>query len=160
MTSTASAIRDRCHVLIEALTPTSDTRTRFRSFRNEGAADFDEWAEANPTACLRRFQIRDDGSEDPPEVSNTDTDLRHITLIVKVAYPHTGRHGTDGALDRDDVMDQDWGLINGKLGIYGRSNFSGSHDCTPLGAERSVERGATVDVLVVTVRLSFYRLVT
>ncbi len=157
---TAANIRDRCHALVEALTPTADIRTRFRRFRNEGSGDFDEWAETNPAACLRRFQFRDDGTEDPPEVSNTDTDLRHITIVGRFSYPHTGRHGPDQALDRDDVIDLDWGLINGQLGIYGRGNFFLSHDCTPLGAERSVERGAAVDILVVTVRLSFYRVVT
>jgi hypothetical protein len=160
MASTAAAIRDRCHALIEALTPTSLSSTKFRRYRNEGDGNFDDFAETNPAAAFRRFQIRDDGSEDPPEVSNTDIDLRHITLIVRIAYPHTGRYGADQALDRDDVMDQDWGLVNGKLGIYGRSNFSSSNDCTPLGATREVMRGASVDVLEVTARYSFYRTVT
>lgn len=160
MTATIAAIRDRCHALIEALTPTSNSRAKFRRYRNDGDGSFDAWVETNPASCLRRFQIRDDGGEDPPEVSDTLTDLRHATLMVRVAYPHSQRYGADGALDRDDVMDQDWGLINGKLGIYGRSNFTSTYDCTPLGATRDVERGAVADILIVTVRVSFYRAVT
>jgi hypothetical protein len=160
MASTLAAIRDRCIALVEAITPTSDSRVGFLRYRNEGEGDFPEWSETNPAACLRRFQIRDDGNETPPEVSNTDVDQREATLIVRIAYPQTGRYGGDQALDRDDVIDEDWGRINGKLGIYGRANFTGAYDCTPLGAERSIERGSAVDILVVTVRVSFYRTVT
>lgn len=162
MASTAAAIRDRAHSLIEALTPTSDSRVPFLRYRNEGDGDFDDWVEKNPAACLRRFQVRDDGSETPPDVSNVDVDMRHITLIVRVAYPHTGRYGADQALDRDDVIDQDWGKINGKLGIYGGANFpnEAAYACTTLGAEREVDRGAVVDVLRITARFSFWRTVT
>lgn len=160
MASTAAAIRDRIKVLIESITPTSDTGVRFRSSRNEGAANFQEEAEKNPAGALRRFQARDDGTEDPPEVSNTDTDMRHINIVVQVAYPHTGRHGADQALDRDDVIDQDWGKLLGKLGIYGRASYSGTHDCTPLGATREIVRGNGVDFLEIRARFSFYRTVT
>lgn len=87
-------------------------------------------------------------------------DLRHFVIVVLVAYPQTGRHGPDQALDRDDAMDSDWGLINGKIGIYGRANFANDDDCTPLGAERSVVRGAGVDFLEIRARFSYYRDVT
>jgi len=161
MPSTAAAIRDRFHVLIEALAPTSDTKVRFRRYRNEGDGNFQAFAEANPAGAHRRFQVRDDGAEDPPEVSNTDTDMRHVTYVIQVAYPATGRYGVDQALDRDDVIDQDWGAINSAIGIYGRANFTvaGGHDCTPLGAAREVIRGSTVDILEVRARASYYRTV-
>lgn len=158
MASTQAAIRDRVKVLIEALTPSALAGDKFKSSRNEGPAAFMDAMEATP--ILRRFQARFDGSEDPPEVSNTDTDLRHATLVLLIAYPHTARYGADQAMDRDDVIDQDWGLVNGKIGIYGRANFSSTHDCTPLGAEREVIRGATCDFLEVRMRLSHFRTVT
>lgn len=159
MPSTAAAIRDRITALIASLTPQADERTPFRAHRNEGRADFTAWAEANAAGAHRRFQVRDDGTEEPPEVSNTDTDMRHITYVVRVAYPQTGRWGKYGALDRDDVIDLDWGLINGLggIGIYGRGNFFSGHDCTPLGATRETEIGESVDFLVVRARFSYYR---
>ena len=160
MASTAAAIRDRIKALVQALSPTSDAGVKFRSYRNEDGGNFQDWAEANAPAALRRFQARDDGTEDPPEVSNTDTDMRHVTYVILVAYPHTGRHGADQALDRDDVIDEDWGRINGKVGIYGRAQYSGSYDCTPLGATREIIRGTGVDFLEIRARFSYYRNVT
>lgn len=160
MASTQAAIRDRARALIEALTPSSLTGDRFRSHRNEAGADFQTWAEANPAAALRRFQARFDGSEDRPEVSNTDVDLRHATMVILIAYPHTARYGADQAMDRDDVIDLDWGLINGKVGIYARAQYSGTHDATPLGAEKSIIRGASCDFLEVRARYSHFRTVT
>ena len=160
MASTQAAIRDRVRTLIEAITPTSLSGDKFRSSRNEAGADFMAWAEAHPTAALRRFQARFDGSEDPPEVSNTDTDLRHATLVVLIAYPHTARYGADQAMDRDDVIQQDFKKIEQAIGIYGRANFSGSHDATPLGNEgapmKETERGVACDFLRITARFSFY----
>lgn len=157
MASTAAAIRDRVRTLIEALLPTQLSADKLRSSRNEAGADFQDWAEKNPTSALRRFQARDDGEEDPPEVSNTDIDLRHFSIVVLVAYPQNARYGADQAMDRDDAMDTDWGLINRAIGIYGRANFSGSYDCTPLGAVKTRIRGAGVDFLEIRARFSYYR---
>lgn len=159
MPTTAAAIRDRITQLIAAQAPTTDQRSPFRAFRNEGTADFASWAEANAAGCLRRFQVRDDGTEEPPEVSNADTDMRHITYVVRIAYPQTGRFGKDQALDRDDVIDEDWGKIERILGIYARANYGDDADCTPLGATRETEIGQSVDFLVVRARFSYYRAV-
>lgn len=157
MTATLSTIRDRVRVLIGAQTPTINAADLFRDSRNEGAADLREWSATNPTACLRRFQVRDDGVDDGIEVSNTDTDMRHVTLEIVVSYPQTGRYGADQAMDRDDAIDADYNTINYAIGIYGRGNFSGTNDCTPLGATKEIERGDGVDFLVVRARFSFYR---
>lgn len=154
---TQATIRDRIHTLLEALDLPWDVRTRLRRYRNEGDGDFTTWAEANAAGALRRLQVRADGTEDPPEVSNTDSDMRHCTFIVRVAYPQSGRYGTDGALDRDDVMDQDFGEIEKMIGIYGRGWFFSTHDCTPLGALKETEVGAGVDFLIVRARFSYYR---
>jgi len=160
MASTQAAIRDRVRALIESLTPTTLSADKFRSSRNEAGADFQSWAESNPAAALRRFQARFDGSEDPPEVSNTDADLRHATMVILIAYPHTARYGADQAMDRDDVVQQDFKKIEQAIGIYGRANFSGAFDCTPLGNEgapmKDTDRGTSVDFLRITARFSFY----
>ena len=76
-----------------------------------------------------------------------------------IAYPHTARYGADQAMDRDDVIDQDWGAINSKVGIYSRASYSSTHDCTPLGATHTVERGTSCDFLRIEMRLSHYRTV-
>lgn len=159
MPSTAAAIRDRITALITAATPTFDSRTKFRASQNIGSANFLAEAASNPTGAFRRFQVRDDGTEEPPEVSNTDTDMRHVTYEIRVAYPQTQRYGKDGALDRDDVIDQDWGKLERLVGIYARANYSGTNDCTPLGATRETEIGESVDFLVIRARFSYYRAV-
>jgi hypothetical protein len=158
--ATQEAIRDRVYALVESLTPTSLTADKFKRYRNEAGADFDAWAEKNPSACLRRFQVRETGSDEPPDVSNTDLEAVELDLTLRIAYPQTHRYGAANAMDRDDVMNQDWLKINAAIGIYGRANFSSSNDCTPLGAVKSREQGAAVDFLVVTARFRYFRSTT
>ncbi len=160
MPSTESAIVDRVTALIHALNPLSDVGIPFRSSQNEGAANFQDWAESKPASALRRFQARTAGSEDPPEVSDTLTDMRHFDVVVLVAYPHTGRYVD--AIGRDRVIDEDWGHIGGTagIGIYSRAQFSGGADCTPLGATKEIIRGTSCDFLEVRARYSYYRSVT
>ena len=160
MTATLSTIRDRIYTLIEGVTPTTLSADKLDRYRNEGGADFRAWAETNPTACLRRFQVRDDGVDDGVETSDVQIDLRHVTIQIIVAYPQTGRYGEDQAMARDKTIDQDYNAINYLVGIYGRGNFSSTHDCTPLGAPKDIERGDGVDFLVMNARYSFYRSVT
>lgn len=162
-TATESSIRDRAKSLIEAIVPTADSRVRFRSYRNEGGADFETWANDNPASAHRRFQARGVGDETAPAVTNTTTDMREMRVTILVAYPQTGRWGADGALDRDDVMDLDWGLINGQVGIYGMAGFTddGAAMCTCLGAEKiGIRKGTTCDLLEISARFAFYRRVT
>lgn len=153
-TATPETIRNRVAALIEALTPTSDSGTRFRQSRDEAAADFPTWAESAPTACLRRFQVRNPGSRGIPEVSNHDNSRHELELTIRVAYPNTHRFG--GGRDRDDVIDEDERRINYAIGIYGRANFSSTNDCTPLGCVREEDdRREKVTFLVLTFRCSY-----
>lgn len=152
--ATPETIRNRVAALIEAQTPTSDSGTRFRQSRDEAAADFVTQSESAPTACLRRFQVRNPGTRGIPEVSNHDNSRHELTLRIRVAYPNSHRFG--GARDRDDVMDEDDRKINYVCGIYGRANFSGSNDCTPLGIVREDdERGEKVTFMVLTFTCSY-----
>lgn len=122
-------------------------RDKFRKYRNEGGADFIAWAEQNPGSAFRRFQVRDNGEDSIVEVSNMDFDERRVTFRITIAYPLNARTGPDQALDRDDVMDDDFHSIDFLVGIYGRQNFSGTNDCTPLGLTKSVIRGDACDFL-------------
>lgn len=154
--ATAGSIRDRIYALIEAITPDS-LSTKFLRHRNEGGADFDEWAEKNAAAAFRRFQVRRVGDDELPLTSSVTSERVRVRYEIRIAYPQTHRYGRDNAMDRDDVMDEDWLRIDFRIGICGRGNFSGSHDCTPLGATKTRQSGGKVDYLVVTAEYEYVR---
>jgi len=155
--ATAEAIRDRVYSLIESLTPTSLTADRFKRHRNELGADFDAWAEKNASGSFRRFQVRETGDDEMPLVSDTLIERVRMRLSIRIAYPATHRYGAANAMDRDDIINQDWKLINESVGIYGRANFASACDCTPLGAVKSREAGGPVDYLVVYADYEYQR---
>jgi hypothetical protein len=158
--ATAENIRDRIYALIEALTPISLARDTFRRYRNEDAADFDAWAEKNPAAALRRLQVREVGDDEPPDVSSTTEEQVEVEFEIRIAYPQTARYGAANGMDRDDVLVEDWKRINFAIGMYGRGNFSGTNDCTPLGATKTREQGGKVDYMVVRARYRYSRSTT
>ena len=160
MTTTVSAIRDRIIALIASRTPTSLADDKFRAFRNELGADFRDWAEKHPDAAFRRFQVREVGDDEGPDVSNGDIERVRVTFEIVIAYPQTHRYGADSAMDRDDCINADWLLVNAAVGIYGRANFSGAHDCTPLGAVKTRETGEGVDFMVVEAQFEYVRSVS
>lgn len=156
--ATAEAIRDRILTLLESLTPTSLSGDKFRRYRNEGDGDFEAWAEKNPAAAFRRVQCRQTGGDSRPEISNTTEERIRTRFEVRVAYPQNHRYGAGNALDRDDVMNQDWLKINYAIGEYGRGNFSGTNDCTPTAAaDNELERVGKIDYLVVRVEYEYVR---
>lgn len=157
--ATVAAIRDQICTLLEAITPTSLSGDKFRRYRNEGAADFDADMEANPAGALRRFQVRQVNTDEPPLVSDTTNERVIVQFEIRIAYPQTHRYGSDNAMDRDDVRNQDWKAINYRIGIYGRGNFSGSHDCTPTGATMELEVGEAIDFMVITARFEYLRVI-
>lgn len=158
--ATASAIRDRIYTLLESLPPTSLAGDKFRRYRNELDANFDAWSEKSTNGAFRRFQVRQVGDDEPPLVSNVSEERVRVRFEIRVAYPQNHRYGRDNAMDRDDVMNEDWLKINAAIGIYGRANFTSTHDCTPLGAVKTREQGGKVDYLVVTAEYDYIRSVT
>lgn len=156
-TSTPSAIINRLLTIIEAVDPVSLTSTRFRRWRNEGKADFRDAAEKLGGAALRRVQVRDIGSDEPPAVSNTVYEQRRLSVEILIAYPQDNRAGSANALDRDNVIDQDWDYIDFNIGLCGRVNFYTTHDCTPLGCTKEIERGQTCDFLVIRAEYYYFR---
>ena len=155
--ATAESIRDRIKSLLEALTPASLASTKFRQFRNEDGADFDEWAEKNPAAALRRFQVREVGDDELPETSSGIEERVRVRYELRMAYPQTHKYGPANGMDRDDVMNQDWKAINYAVGIYGGANFTSTYDAIPLGATKSREQGGKIDYLVVMLDLEYLR---
>ena len=157
--ATAEAIRDRIYTLLESLTPTFDA-TKFRRYRNEGGADFVDWAEKNPAGAFRRFQVREVGSDELPHTSTVLEERVRTRFEIRIAYPQTHRYGAANAMDRDDVMNQDWLKLNYTIGIYGGGNFSGTNDCIPLGAIKSRDSGQGVDFLLVEMDCEYLRSTT
>ena len=158
--ATAEAIRDRIVSLVSGLTPSTDSRTKFRQYRNEEGADFEEWAEKNAAAAFRRFQVREVGDDQIPETSSGVEERVRIRFEIRISYPQSHRYGAANAMDRDDVINQDWKQLNYAIGLYGRGNFSSTHDCTPLGAVKTRETGQKVDYLFVTADYEYLRSLT
>lgn len=157
-TTTADAIRDRAITVIGELVADSLAETRFLPSRNENEGNFDRWANGNPAAALRRFQVRTRGTDRVPEVSNHDLEEHVVELIVRVAYPKTHRFGDDNALDRDDVIDQDRHAIENAIGLRGAHNFTTPWpDATWLDIpyEPARETGTACDILVIRQRMAF-----
>ncbi len=150
-TTTAGAIRDRAHDVIEALTPKLLSAPKFVRYRNEGPADFSTWAANNVEGALRRFQVRDEGVDEPPTISNTDIERHQVNLIVIVAYPQDARAGRKNGLSRDDLIDTDFRQINFAIGMCGRVNFTGStYDAMWIGGGRKdIHRGRVCDLLMI-----------
>ena len=155
--STVADIRDRVRTLIAQVDPVSLTDRRFRDGRHEYGADFRAWAEKNVPGSFRRYQVRNVGTEDIPEVTNMDFREQRLTLEILVAYPQDHRAGRDNAMDRDDLIEEDWDYIDFNIGLCGRGNFYTTHDCTPLGATKEIERGAVCDFLVIRAEYLFKR---
>ncbi len=156
--TTPAAIRDRIYSIVEGLTPTSSSGDAFLRHRNELGADFHAWAEANPAACRRRFQVRQDGDIPSADVSNSDHEQQIVTYHILVAYPQTHRDGPDNAMDRDDAMEADRKQIETAIGMRGRSNLAPPY---PDACWRSQtvkiddERGAGVDFIDLTISYMF-----
>jgi hypothetical protein len=163
--ATAESIRDRIAAIITALTPTSLSGDKFRQFRNEGGADFDDAMEKNPSGAFRRFQVREVGDDEPPLVTHLTQETVRVRFAIRMAYPQTHRYGSGNALDRDDVMNQDWKAIKYAItgtGGIAKGNFTtataGSYDSTPLAeSTKTREQGGAIDYLVIVVVFEFTR---
>lgn len=157
--TTAAAIRDRLIAVIAALQPQVDSVLMFEKFDNELAADFRLWADSHPAGAHRKFQVRDVGVDQPPEVSNTDLEERLVTYEISIAYPQDNRWGGDNALDRDDVMGSDQHQIEHAVGMCGRANFTAPtypDACWRSGKTIRLS-GTACDFLVITQTMAFQR---
>lgn len=144
-------------VLIESISPSILSSDRFRHSQDEGDGDFATWAETNPPGAFRRFQVRDAGVDEPPEITDLRASLLKATLVITVAYPHTARAGREWARDRDDCIDEDWRKILLAIGPgHGAANFFGAHDCAVVSCTKGVEIGETCDLLTATADLHYY----
>jgi hypothetical protein len=159
-TSTAAVIRDRVRTLIAQVDPVSFTGTRFRDWRYEGTADFRDAMEKLSAGAFRRYYVRNVGNDEPPAVSNMSFEERRLTLEILIAYPATHCYGADNAMDRDDIIEEDWVEIDFQIGLCSRANFGDSSDCTPLGCTKEIERGGACDILVIRAEYLYQRVLS
>lgn len=157
--TTIALIRDRMLDVIEQLVPTLLPRDRFVRYRNEGQGVFKTWADGNPEAAFRRFQVRTSALPRPPETSNTDYEQQLFDVTITIAYPQNGRAGAKGALSRDDVGDDDRIKIIQAIGMNGRANFAAPHPeaCWRAAADPRVDIGAACDFTVITQTMMYLR---
>lgn len=122
--STTDLIRDRIAQILKGLTPSMQATNRFREIRGEGADDLMTWAEENPTAAFRVFQVQFDGMVGVPEVSNSDFEERLARFVVTIAYPNDGRAGKRQSISLEKMIGQDLDQLEKVIGLYSRANFS------------------------------------
>lgn len=157
VTTTVEAIRDRILEVLEGETPRLLAGDRFVRYRNEADGDFVAWAEAFPTAALRRVQVRDTGEDEPPEVTGGGIAWRTVILEILVAYPQTGRAGEKNALDRDRVIEEDIDQIAHAVGRWGAGRFvAPAAEAAWEGSDETVAVGNGVDFLIIRQKMGFW----
>ncbi len=158
VTATRESIRDRMIYLLQALTPEFESTVKFSKERGE--LPFEGWAEANPLAAFRRFDIQFTAPIPPPVVSGGDVEyIEDDRLELRVAYPKTyARYGADNNRDMMDIIDQDSRLINGNDGI-GINNTQSSYCCVRLDShiDGADDPDSPVAYLVNEYRLDYFQ---
>jgi hypothetical protein len=158
-TTTADTIRDAMIARVRNLVPRRHARDRYR-LHDDWAVDFREWCEANPSAALRRFSIRDMGPVDQPAVTNAEKELVRRTFEVVVAYPiaDSQRYGKGGARDRDDMLESDGYQLNDAIGTNGFQSLEVDVGPATVITEREDrESGAACVFLVLELHVQFWR---
>ena len=152
MSTTFAAIRTEQVALIRAITPSSLASVSFVAALDE--RNFRDWADANPTACFRRFSIRDRLELEPPDVSNADVEWTGCREEILVAYPLDYRYGEGNQRDLESVLREDLYLLDDQLGPYGYDNYSAA---VATDLEVAAETMDNVVILVLSYRLRYYR---
>ncbi len=113
-TTTWATVRDQHLALIKALSPTSRPTVLFERIPNE-APNLEAFALKSPSASLRKFEIRKAGTMETPVLSNTDIQQEDGVTLIRIAYPSRSSLGASGALDVDQVADEDMNAIRDAL---------------------------------------------
>ena len=141
-------------VLVQALTPTTLSSDRFLAHREGG--DLRTWAEAHPTACLRRFSIRNLGDCAPAVVSDTRVEETSDTFEVVIAYAPNGRHGPNFLTEVDKAIESDQTQVHKTIGPPGYASLTAT--ATVMHQDGfSREDGNGVTFSVIRYAVAWYR---
>lgn len=155
-TTSAQLIREDRRNIVESLNPAQLNKVKFREYNRDG--DFREWAEANPAACFRRFQIRDLATYEIPLISDMVAEEVQTQFEVIVAYPADGRFGSDIVNGLEDAIRSDQVRIESRIGAMSNANYPSGLNLFQL-ASVEIEREGAVYFLSCTFDVDFYRAV-
>jgi hypothetical protein len=156
--TTRQAIRDFIVMTIKALTPTTFARDRYVPHRNDGNGDLIAWAQKNPAAAFRRYQVRYQGADIAADSGDTSFEGRWVRIAITVAYPQNNRTGSGATMDRDDVASGDRFQIEQAIGLSGDYSItSDGYGAKWLTGPSSRIRGQGVDFSVITMSMRFDR---
>lgn len=154
MPTTAETIRTKQKGLIQSLNGSQLRAVKFREHTHR--SDFREWAEDNPGACMRRFQINDLMTYESPLVSDMVEEQQVTSFEVVVAYPADGRFGRDELMGVSDAIRSDMKKIDTAIGHLGTANYVAGQNASIL-QDSEVERGDQVWFLSMEFEIMFYR---
>jgi len=152
MATTFETFRDEQVALIAATPPVSFEDVAFERHRDE--QPLRTWAAEHPTACLRRFTVRDLVEYEAPGTSTYDQEWVVGRHEVAIAYPVDGRYGEQNLRDLRDVMREDEKLIDERIGTHGYDAYTEGH-CVRTSTTH--EEGDEVSYLVMVYEFRFYR---
>lgn len=140
-TTTPDAIIVKMQSTVEALTPTSSERDKFK--RHDQEVDFRAWCDQNPTAAFRKFSILDLWEFDEPRISDLVNEEVWTTFEFVAAYPiqSAGKYGSRKAHSMQKVMSDDLHQVRHAIGANGYATL----DTATGGAATVVEDGPSVE---------------
>lgn len=154
-TTRPELIRNQWVTLIEALTPTRHSAVPFHAATS--AIGLERWAEENPQACLRRFDVTDATDREDPSlaVSNKDLELALWTAELMIVYPHTlGLYGDENMRDLQDLQRADADQVRKAIGINGGANYvSGEIRCE---ARYRFDTGEAISMTIFDIETEYY----
>lgn len=150
-----ATIRAEIIARIEAIDPSTHGGSRFVPYTPDAALsdDLRTWAEANPGACLRRFDVEAAGDTDEVAVSWVTAEQVTESATIVVAYPNDNRFGGRGPLL--ELIAADLAEIDHYAGTRGFS--VDPFTATIVASDTAREDGASVLFGVIPLRVTYWR---
>jgi hypothetical protein len=153
-----ATIRPLIIARVEAATPTVEAAVGLPPVgrrRFAGPQDFRSWAAANPTACLRRFDVETPGDTDEVAVSSVTHEQVTESASIVVSYPRDNRYGgRNGLLD---TIAADMTVLDDAAGTRGFSVNPIAATIIASDHEREEPDDAAVTFAVIPLRITYWR---
>jgi hypothetical protein len=156
---TMAAIRTEIIARIEAIAPSAMADVAFLPYVDDSAIsdDLRTWAQANPGACLRRFDVEALGDTDEVAVSWVTAERVTESAEIVVAYPRDNRFGDLAALF--DAIATDLAAIDEYAGTRGFSvdPIAAANSAAIVTEAPTREAGEGVFFGVIPLRVTYWR---